>query len=265
MKDKIGQCLDSILSSTADKSQYEVIVFDSSQDGSGEVLAEYAKQHTNLKVIKSQKKTRCGTARNIAVKYAQGDYVYGVDIDDKLTDDALPKILEKLDGSVDIYFCPYKSLKTNQEVFLKPKNITEFANQCPVGTMAKIYKRKFYVQQPEYMPEDVVPHYLALDRCSTVGYFDFLIYEYDNRDEHTSAISRTFDFLKTHPNNLINLAANDILKKNNLRDEYIVGVIKNLGDMYSAKNSFQNVDVKNAFMQRFYHTYQNFMSGIYIH
>lgn len=265
MKDKIEICLNSILLSDADKSQYEVIVFDSSNDGSEIVLKDYATKFENLKIIKSQFKVGCGTARNNAVKYATGDYVYCVDIDDKLFDGALPKILDKLDGTIDIYFCPYRTLKTNQDIFLKPKTITEFACSCPVGTMGKLYKRSLYVNQPDYMPEDVTPHYILVDRCKTVGYFDFLVYEYDNRNEHLSAISRTFDYLKTHPSNLITLAANNHLQQLGLRDEYIVGVIKNLGDMYALRNSFKNQDVKNAFMQRFYHTYQNFMSGIYVH
>lgn len=265
MESKIKQCLDSILNQDADKAEYEIIIFDSSNDGSEIILKDYTIKYQNLKVIKAKNKTGCGTARNVAVKYATGEYVYCVDIDDKLFDGALPKILDKLNGTIDIYFCPYRTLKTNQDIFLKPKTITEFACTCPVGTLAKLYKRSLYVQQPNYMPEDVVPHYLLVDKCENVSYFDFLVYEYDNRNEHLSGISRTFDFLKTHPSNLITLAANNILTKNNLRDEYITGVIKNLADMYEVRNSFKNQDVKNAFMQRFYHTYQNFMSGIYIH
>ena len=211
MQTKIEKCLNSILNQSADKAEYELIIVDSSTDDSEKLLAEYAKKFENVKIIKCNQRKLCGTARNIGVKYATGNYVYCVDIDDKLFDGALPKILDKLDGTIDIYFCPYRTLKNNQDIFLKPKTITEFACTCPVGTLAKLYKRSLYVQQPDYMPEDVVPHFRLIDKCQTVGYFDFLVYEYDNRNEHLSAISRTFDFLKTHPSNLITLAANNIL------------------------------------------------------
>lgn len=92
-----------------------------------------------------------------------------------------------------------------------------------------------------------------------------MVYVYDNSNENTGAISRTFDFLKNSPQNLFQLAYNNILTKNNLRDEYVVGVIHNLADMYAVRNSFKNQDVKDAFMQRFFNTYRNFSSGVFIH
>ena len=82
------------------------------------------------------------------------------------------------------------------------------------------------------MPEDVVPHFLLIDKCQTVGYFDFLVYVYDNSDENKGAISRTFDYLRQSPNNLADLAYNNKLLKMNLRDEFVSGVIHNLADMY---------------------------------
>lgn len=264
MESKINKCLDSILNQDADKAEYEIIVVDSSTDDSEKLLAEYAKKFKNVKIIKCNQRKTCGTGRNIGVKYATGDYIYCVDIDDWLADDCLSKILEKLDGSIDIFYAPYKALKDGKEVFLKPSSIKEFV-YVPVGVWNKIYKRSLYVQQPNYMPEDVVPHFLLIDKCQTIGYFDFLVYIYDNSNENTGAISRTFDFLKKCPQNLLQLAYNNILAKNNLRDEYVVGVIHNLADMYTLRNTFKNQDVKDAFMQRFCNTYRNFMTGIYIH
>lgn len=264
MESKINKCLDSILNQNADKSEYEIIVIDSSIDNSEKFLVEYAKKYKNVKIIKSKKRKTCGTSRNIGVNYAAGDYVYCVDIDDWLADDCLSKILEKLDGSIDIFYAPYKSLKNGKEVFLKPRSIKEFVN-IPVAVWNKIYKRSLYVQQPNYMPEDVVPHFRLIDKCQSVSYFDFLVYVYDNSDENKGAISRTFDFLKNSPQNLLQLAYNNILTKNNLRDEYVVGVIHNLADMYAIRNTFKNQDVKVAFMQRFFNIYRNFMTGIYIH
>lgn len=264
MESKINKCLDSILNQDADKAEYEIIIVDSSTDDSEKLLIEYAKKYENVKIVKSKNKKTSGTARNIGVNYATGDYIYCVDIDDWLANNCLSKILEKLDGSIDIFYAPYKALKDGKEVFLKPSSIKEFV-YVPVGVWNKIYKRSLYVQQPNYMPEDVVPHFLLIDKCQTIGYFDFLVYIYDNSNENTGAISRTFDFLKKCPQNLLQLAYNNILAKNNLRDEYVVGVIHNLADMYTLRNTFKNQDVKDAFMQRFCNTYRNFMTGIYIH
>lgn len=264
MQTKIEKCLNSILNQDADKSEYEIIVVDSSTDDSEKLLAEYAKKFENVKIIKCNQRKLCGTARNIGVKYATGDYVYCMDIDDWLNDDSLSKILEKLDGSIDIFYAPYKSLKDGKEVFIKPTSVKDFAS-IPVGVWNKIYKRNLYVQQPDYMPEDVVVHFLLIDKCQTVGYFDFIVYNYDNRDENIGAISRTFNYLRQAPNNLADLAYSNKLLKMNLRDEFVSGVIHNLADMYTIRNTFKNQDVKEAFMQRFFNTYRNFMTGIYIH
>jgi len=231
MESKINKCLDSILNQNADKSEYEIIVVDSSTDDSEKLLAEYAKKFENVKIIKCNQRKLCGTARNIGVKYATGNYVYCMDIDDWLSENCLSKILEKLDGNTDIFYAPYKSLKDGNDVFIKPKTLRDFAN-VPVGVWNKIYKRNLYVQQPDYMPEDVVPHFLLIDKCQTVGYFDFLVYVYDNSDENKGAISRTFDYLRQAPQNLLDLAYSNKLLKMNLRDEYVVGVIHNLAEMY---------------------------------
>lgn len=265
MSNRIKDCLDSILNSTADKNEYEIIIFDSSSDESPEIFKKYVNDYWNVRLIRSNQKTTCGTARNYAVEKAMGEYIYFVDIDDVLVTENFPKIIDRLDGTTDVFFCPYKSLKDNSETYLRPKNISEMARECPTGMFAKIYKREFFVPFPDYMPEGVVQHFLVLDRCQTVDYFDFVCYVYDNRNEHISAISRTFDHCRTHPYNLIQLAVNNTIPKLELRDEYISGVIHNLAHMYECRNMFHNKDVKNAFIQRFFKTYQMISSGFFIH
>lgn len=63
-----------------------------------------------------------GTARNLAVEKAVGDYIMCVDIDDRLArNDVLKKVMDGLDGK-DIYACSYVSRKDKKEVVLKPQN-----------------------------------------------------------------------------------------------------------------------------------------------
>lgn len=59
------------------------------------------------------------------------------------------------------------------------------------------------------MPEDVFAHYMLIDKCKTVGFTDFVLVDYDNTPENKGAISRTFDWCKEHPTNLLQLAASD--------------------------------------------------------
>lgn len=66
MGSKIDQCLDSIFSSTANKEDYEVIAFDSSDDGSMDTWKKWLERETNLSVIHGKKRTNIGKSRNIA-------------------------------------------------------------------------------------------------------------------------------------------------------------------------------------------------------
>lgn len=85
------------------------------------------------------------------------------------------------------------------------------AAKMPVAAWTKVYKRELYVNFPDYMPEDVYPHFLLIDKCQTFGSFDFTVVDYDNTPENRGAISRTFDWLLAHPSNLMELATSDKL------------------------------------------------------
>lgn len=135
----------------------------------------------------------------------------------------------------------------------------------PVAPWLKICKRELWVREPNYYPEDVWPHFLLVDRCSTFGYFDFAIVDYDNTPENKGAASRTFDWLYTNPTNLLSLVKERTFEEKGLRDEFLAGVFHNMGDMWLHRNDFKNGDVKTEFLRRLSNEYRNFMSGTYVH
>lgn len=99
MGGRIDQCMDSIFSSTANKEDYEVVVCDSSSDNSMDAWKKWVEKERTLRVIHSQKRIHIGTARNLAVKEAKGDYILCLDVDDKLYDkDVLKKVIDGIDG-----------------------------------------------------------------------------------------------------------------------------------------------------------------------
>lgn len=177
--------------------------------------------------------------------------------------DALKKLIDGLDGK-DLYVCSYWSRRDNVSFKLEPRTFLQLAN-CPVACWTKVYKRELYVPFPTYMPEDVLPHFLLCDRVKTFGYFDFPVVDYDNTPANKGAISRTFDWLLSHPSNFISLAHSNEMKKLGLREEFLGGVIHNLADMWLYRDRIANPDVKKAYMSRLTREYTNFMSGIYVH
>ena len=124
MASKIDQCLHTIFDTNADKNEYEVIVCDSSSDGSMEIYKKWMEKNNNLKIIHTKNRLPIGPGRNFAWQKCVGDYVLCLDVDDKLaSQDTLKKVLEGLDGKTDIYACPYKSRKDKVDVIYAPKTM----------------------------------------------------------------------------------------------------------------------------------------------
>jgi glycosyltransferase involved in cell wall biosynthesis len=98
----LAQCLDSVLGQTF--TDLEVIcVDDGSTDASPEILADYARKDSRLRVF-SQEQGGPARARNLALAQAAGEYIAFVDGDDYLGREALEKSLPHLTAEVD-YVC----------------------------------------------------------------------------------------------------------------------------------------------------------------
>lgn len=80
----IVRCLDSIYALTLDIADFEVIVIDDcSKDNTIQVVEQYAKQHTNITLLRQLANHRQGAARNKGVAIAKGRYIVFVDSDDE--------------------------------------------------------------------------------------------------------------------------------------------------------------------------------------
>ena len=80
----IANCLDSILDSDLPKDSYEVIIVnDGSEDKGPEIAQGYCAKHGNF-VYLTQENQGQSVARNYGITEASGEYVWCIDIDDKL-------------------------------------------------------------------------------------------------------------------------------------------------------------------------------------
>jgi len=87
-------CLDSIVEQTF--SDYEIIcVNDGSTDNSLAILREYESKHTNIVIIESLNKGTA-SARNIGIENSHGDYIWFIDSDDWIENDALQVLHDNL-------------------------------------------------------------------------------------------------------------------------------------------------------------------------
>lgn len=90
----LHKCFDSIL--CQDYKDYEIIAInDGSTDGSLDVLEEYARKDSRVRIINKQNEGQ-GIARNIAIEQANGDILYFIDSDDWITDGSLRAMVDRL-------------------------------------------------------------------------------------------------------------------------------------------------------------------------
>lgn len=106
----LNECLNSILCQTY--SDYEIIcVDDSSTDNSYEILCEYAKKYEKIKVINNVINGGLSYSRNKGMEIASGEYIWFIDSDDYIVEDALGIIANKLrENPVDILNFNYKMI-----------------------------------------------------------------------------------------------------------------------------------------------------------
>ena len=80
----IVRCLDSIYTLGLSEQEFEVICIDDcSKDDTVAVIEQYAKQHTNITLLRQAENHRQGAARNRGVAIAKGKYIVYVDSDDE--------------------------------------------------------------------------------------------------------------------------------------------------------------------------------------
>jgi len=79
----ISKCLDNVYSQDIGEDEFEIIcVNDCSTDNTREVILNYGKNHSNLRVIDHTENKRQGGAKNTGIRVAKGEYIVFIDQDD---------------------------------------------------------------------------------------------------------------------------------------------------------------------------------------
>lgn len=196
----LRQCLDSVVSQTL-KDIEIIIVNDGSTDNSLNILQEYQKKYSHIKVV-NQTNKGYSEVRNVGLKIANGDYIGFVDSDDFIEKNMFEKLIKKaLETNADIVSCNYYMFyKKGREEILLPSNnlpqikILEKSLCCFLGAEEllldeafiwnRIYKRDFLVNNDIefdtdiYFWEDTMFHRKALFCSKTVVYIPDILYFY---------------------------------------------------------------------------------------
>lgn len=95
----LKRCIDSVISQTYSDIEL-VIVDDGSTDNSGEICRTYSKQDSRVRYIYKEN-SGPGETRIYGIRESKGDYVFFLDSDDYLVEDAIEKMLGAISDDVD--------------------------------------------------------------------------------------------------------------------------------------------------------------------
>lgn len=112
----IKKCMDSILNQTYQNLEV-IAIDDGSTDKTPEILAEYAAKDKRV-VLKRQANTGAGSASNLGIEIAHGQFLAFVDNDDWIEPDMYEKLHQALITThADMAVCNYNLVYDNRTVF----------------------------------------------------------------------------------------------------------------------------------------------------
>lgn len=231
----VKKSIESVFEQTYNNYQL-IIVNDGSTDSSAEIIRNTIKNKKNV-IFVEKKNGGLSDARNYGLKYADGDYIWFIDSDDYIRNDAL-EILNNNAGADIISFGFYKVIN-NKVIEVKIKNeeldpVKRYLINVPSACM-KVYKRDLFIKNKIHFEkgkyyEDLGLIPTLIKYTNNLSFIDDCLYYYFIR-KGSIINNDTFNEKKDDKIWAINNLLSNISDKYHDELEYIC--IKNLIIMYS--------------------------------
>jgi len=219
LKDSIGGLINQTFK------DFELIcVNDGSKDNSLEILNEFSRIDSRVKVI-DKENGGCGSARNRALKESKGDYVYFFDPDDELESNTLEVVYKNaIYNDSDMTIFKANIIENNQisdtltffnlNKILKNRNFDKFSFDYhdvkinvlngPFAPWSKLYKKEFLDKYNDFLFDegvafdDVPFHVKSMLRAKRISFVNEYLYHYrcDNVNSVNNTSSNGFDIFR---------------------------------------------------------------------
>lgn len=207
----LKECLDSVCSQSY-KDIEIICINDGSTDNSEEITRSYAQQDQRIKLI-SQKNQGLSITRNNGVSQAQGEYLFFLDSDDTIEQNAIETLYNRAERTqADIVICNlnkiYDSKKKEESspfwkridskgkiheqgeipITFRPSNISDYIYITPCYAWNKLYKTEFLKKHeirfvPHIIYEDIIYLTDIILSNPQMSYCCEALYNYRMRDD----------------------------------------------------------------------------------
>ena len=236
-ENSIDKCVSSLINQSYKNLQI-ILINDGSNDNSLILLQEWEKKDSRIEVYTHSNKGVSYT-RNQGLKYAKGEYIEFVDVDDYIELDTISKFVEAIElFDVDLIVCGYNFLSSNfQDCILLGENFKfqlkdiffKFKELYDVGfftsTWNKLYKRSlinYYFDEKSSFGEDFDFNLEYFSKCENIYYLNECLYNYQNYNSDSLSKKYKIDdyaFLLRIRNKIINFTSFKGYILNNSFDE----------------------------------------------
>jgi len=153
----LAKCIDSLINQTL-KNIEIILVNDGSTDNSLNIIKKHEKKYSNIICIDKENGGQ-GSARNLAIKEAKGEFLTFVDSDDWIDLEMCEKLLKKaLDENSDLVFASYYKVESENkipgEVYgMSEEDLLKKYLLTKSGPCHKLIKKSLIIDNNLYFPE----------------------------------------------------------------------------------------------------------------
>lgn len=227
----LADCLKSCMFQDIEKEDYEIIcVNDGSTDGSEEIIQQYSKKYSNIRLI-NQKNAGVSKARNIGFQKAKGEFVWFIDPDDFIEPNVFGYIIKKLvEFEADILKVARDNVREDKHFNALAKNTWHMGNDLSqtgavwqyVVRRSKLIEKEIIFDEQLAYGEDYLWECIVRKEIPNIIAMKNIVYHY--RVRHNSAMN---------------------FKKKESADRHLEGMIKLAGEYKKIEHRYNDGTLKN--------------------